>query len=175
MSKEIVNMQGRTHGIGGYNFGCRCEICKEAKAVKRKEYQSSKSWEYQKTYKQRLRENDPIKYRQQQNRNNEIKKRLFEANPERYRWQTIYKKYKLTKQMYLDLLEQQNGVCAICCLPPNRNWLAVDHDHSCCPSIKTCGKCIRGLLCGSCNSFLGRVKDNPVSLIAYLNKYAKGR
>jgi len=173
MTKKIVNMQGRTHGIGGYNFGCRCEVCKEAKAIKRKEYQSSSAWRYQRTYMQRLKENNPAKYRALQDRNNELKKKAFAANPELYRWQMIYKKYKLTKQMYLDLLEQQNNVCAICKLPPNRNWLSVDHDHNCCPGIKTCGECIRGLLCSSCNSFLGRVSDNASSLIAYLEKYAK--
>lgn len=173
MTKKIVNMQGHKHGIGGYNFGCRCEICKEAKAIKRKEYQSSAAWRYQKTYRQRLKENNPQKLREIMDKENNARKAKFAENPELYRWQGIYKKYKLTKQMYLDLLEQQNGVCAICSLPPKRNWLAVDHDHSCCPSIKTCGNCIRGLLCGSCNSFLGRVNDDANSLIAYLEKYAK--
>ena len=173
MTKQIVNMQGRTHGIGGYNFGCRCEVCREAKAIKRKEYQSSKAWGYQKSYRQRLKQNNPQKLREIMDRENEAKKQRFAANPELYRWQTIHKKYKLTKQMYLDLLEQQEGVCAICKLPPNRNWLSVDHDHACCPDNKTCGNCIRGLLCGSCNSFLGRVNDNADSLIAYLQKYVK--
>ena len=167
-------MQGRTHGIGGYNFGCRCDVCREAKAIKRKEYQSSKSWEYRKTYLQRMRAERPEAYAELRRKNNEIKKRKFAENPERHRWSAIHKKYKLTKQMYLDMLEQQNGTCAICNQPPNRNYLAVDHDHNCCPGIKTCGNCVRGLLCSSCNSFLGRVKDNSGSLIAYLEKYAQG-
>lgn len=164
-----------THGIGGYNAGCRCDICKEAKAIKRKEYQSSKAWEYRKTYLERMRIERPEKYAELRKRNNEIKKASFDKDPAKHRWQIIHKKYKLTKLMYMELLEQQNGVCAICKLPPNRNWLAVDHDHSCCPGTKTCGKCIRGLLCGSCNSFLGRVNDDSNSLIAYLNKYAESR
>ena len=173
MNKPLVNMQGRKHGIGGYNFGCRCDVCREAKAIKRNEYRSSKAWEYQRTYLERMRANNPEQYAELRKRNNEIKKRNFDKNPERYRWQSIQKKYKLTKQMYLDMLEQQNGVCAICQNPPNRDWLAVDHDHACCPGIKSCGKCVRGLLCGSCNSFLGRVNDSPVKLIAYLEQYAK--
>ena len=174
MNKPLVNMQGRTHGIGGYNFGCRCDICREAKSIKRKEYQSSKAWEYQRTYMKRLKENRPEKYRELQDRNNEIKKRKFAENPERHRWAVIHKKYKLTKQMYLDLLEQQNGVCAICKKEPQAAWLSVDHDHSCCPDKKTCGNCVRGLLCGPCNTFLGRVDDTSVGLNAYLEKYAKG-
>jgi hypothetical protein len=170
MAKPLINMDGHKHGIGGYNYGCRCNICKEAKSVKRKEYQSSKSWEYRKSYLQRMRENDPEKYRAWLDKNNAYKKASFQANPEKHRWMMIHKKYKLTKQMYLDLLKQQNGVCAICKNPPKRQWLAVDHDHSCCPSTKTCGECIRGLLCGSCNSFLGRVNDNPQYLLDYLRK-----
>jgi hypothetical protein len=38
---------------------------------------------------------------------------------------------------------------------------AVDHDHSCCPGRKACGKCIRGLLCANCNQGLGKFKDDP--------------
>lgn len=55
---------------------------------------------------------------------------------------------------------EQNNCCAICgnvfVTTPN-----VDHDHSCC-SLKgeSCGKCVRGLLCGDCNNVLGRAKDN---------------
>lgn len=175
MPKPQPNMDGRTHGIGGYNYGCRCDVCREAKAIKRKEYQSSKSWEYHKTYLKRLKENEPEKYRAWLDRNNEIKKKAFRENPELYRWRTIFAKYKMTKAMYEGLLESQDGVCAICKNPPNRNYLAVDHDHSCCPGTKSCGECIRGLLCGSCNSFLGRVDDNPETLIRYLKKYPKAR
>jgi hypothetical protein len=166
-------MQGRTHGIAGYNLGCRCDVCREAKAIKRKEYQSSKAWEYQKSYRERLKQNNPEQYRKMQDANNKLKKEAFGKDPERYRWQTIYKKYKLTKQMYLDMLEQQGGVCQICQGLPKKYWLAVDHNHDCCPGTKTCGNCIRGLLCSSCNSFLGRVSDNAKPLIEYLNRYSK--
>lgn len=52
------------------------------------------------------------------------------------------------------MLQEQGGVCAICKQPPRRNKLHVDHDHSCCPGKRSCGRCIRGLLCASCNSKL---------------------
>lgn len=168
-------MQGRTHGIGGYNFGCRCDVCREAKAVKRKEYQSSKAWEYQKTYRQRLKENNPEQFARMNELNSKIKKASYAKDPEKSRWHTIHKKYKLTKQLYLDILEQQGGACAICKRKPKRYWLSVDHDHSCCPGIKTCGNCVRGLLCSSCNSFLGRVSDSAEPLIEYLETYSKER
>jgi len=71
------------------------------------------------------------------------------------------KRFGLTVDDYINLEKSQNGVCAICKNPEeNKNRLSVDHDHSCCPGAITCGKCIRGLLCSNCNTFLGNAKDN---------------
>lgn len=40
----------------------------------------------------------------------------------------------------------------------------VDHDHACCGYGRSCGKCVRGLLCAPCNLVLGHAKDNPSRL-----------
>jgi len=59
------------------------------------------------------------------------------------------------RSLYLELLEQQNGVCKICKNPERSNRyrrLCVDHCH-------TTNK-IRGLLCSNCNRALGLFKDN---------------
>ena len=61
---------------------------------------------------------------------------------------------------YNKLLESQNGVCAICLSPPTKTRLFIDHDHSCCEGAQNCSKCVRGLLCSSCNTSLGLMKDN---------------
>jgi len=29
--------------------------------------------------------------------------------------------------------------------------LHVDHDHNCCNGVKSCGKCVRGIICNRCN------------------------
>lgn len=60
--------------------------------------------------------------------------------------------YGLEPGMFDELLAAQGGACAVCRTtePGERGW-HVDHDHSCCPEAKTCGKCLRGVLCARCN------------------------
>jgi hypothetical protein len=52
--------------------------------------------------------------------------------------------------------------------------LVVDHDHTCCPvDSRSCGKCVRGLICRTCNSAAGLLYDNPAiarSLGDYLDR-----
>lgn len=52
------------------------------------------------------------------------------------------------------------------------NKLQIDHDHSCCAGVKSCGKCIRGLLCPRCNKILGFSKDS-ILLLEKLIDYLK--
>lgn len=68
--------------------------------------------------------------------------------------------YSITPEIYDKLLTSQGGVCAICGKPKVNKNLAIDHDHSCCPGKKSCGKCIRGLLCLLCNRALAQFGDN---------------
>ena len=96
----------------------------------------------------------------------------------------ITAKYGLTRADYEKLLKAQNGVCFICKLPETVTHhgkvihLAVDHDRSCCPDHrKTCGKCIRALLCADCNRLVGRFEANPEKIqgiINYLSTVGKG-
>lgn len=61
--------------------------------------------------------------------------------------------YNLTIDQYRELLDKQDGRCAICRNKPQRMRLAVDHDH------KT--GLVRGLLCTRCNhKLLGSAHDN---------------
>ena len=85
-------------------------------------------------------------------------------------------KYNLTVEDYNKLLEKQNRLCAGCDRSQDefKNLLSVDHDHSCCSGAKSCGKCIRGLLCQPCNLILGNAQDNIETfkrLIKYLRKW----
>jgi Recombination endonuclease VII len=71
--------------------------------------------------------------------------------------------YKLSELQFEKMVASQNGLCLVCELPLNDD-IHVDHDHLCCPTIKTCGKCIRGLIHGQCNIGLGAFGDSPEKL-----------
>ncbi|MFJ3248304.1 endonuclease VII domain-containing protein [Streptomyces sp. NPDC086782] len=76
--------------------------------------------------------------------------------------------YGVTIDEYDAMLSAQDGVCAICKAPdPTGKELAVDHDHTCCPdAAKSCGECVRGLLCWPCNVGIGHLRDDPKILTA---------
>lgn len=80
----------------------------------------------------------------------------------------LKKKFGISPEDYDQLLESQDGRCAICRRPDSRSRYKpfhVDHDH------KT-GK-VRGLLCAGCNTGLGNLQDDPEVLlraIAYLRR-----
>lgn len=96
-----------------------------------------------------------------------------ERDPIKLRGWQLKRKYNLTYEQYLEMLEAQGGVCAICANTAARD-LHVDHDHSCCPGQHSCGKCVRGLLCARCNPALGAFNDDRSTLakaIAYLERH----
>ena len=53
-----------------------------------------------------------------------------------------------------------DGLCAIC-RKTDRVRLCSDHDHSCCCGKVSCGECVRGFLCRSCNQGIGFLLDSP--------------
>ena len=69
------------------------------------------------------------------------------------------KRFQITESAYLALVALQGNRCAIC-LGEFIETPHIDHDHKCCPrSSRSCGSCIRGLLCLNCN--MGRYPENP--------------
>lgn len=81
-----------------------------------------------------------------------------------YLWTT----YRLREEDYLSMLETQNGTCAICTGPPTRGFFVVDHNHACCPGKRSCGNCVRGLLCDACNLGISALERHPVRVLSYM-------
>lgn len=84
----------------------------------------------------------------------------------------LKEKYGLTLEEYDQMLEEQNGVCAVCHKPERViseygivRRLAVDHNH-------TTGK-VRGLLCQACNTTLGKVSES-IEVLLQLAIYLEG-
>ena len=76
-------------------------------------------------------------------------------------WRNCLKRFNLTEEQYDEMFKRQLGLCAICHKPETGGIrLAVDHDHACCNSDSSCGKCVRGLLCKRCNMGIGLLGDN---------------
>lgn len=92
------------------------------------------------------------------------------SNPDIRKNRVLIKTYNISLEEYNAMVEAQEGLCAVCGRSDDRS-LCVDHDHSCCPGKKSCGKCIRGLLCNDCNRALGLLGDSSdrvASALGYL-------
>jgi hypothetical protein len=80
--------------------------------------------------------------------------------------------YGLSETSFNELLEKQQGVCAIC-KTADWGWRGVphvDHDHT--------TKKVRGLLCHYCNTALGGFRDSEVilkSALLYMSKAGKAK
>jgi len=92
--------------------------------------------------------------------------------PKRRLEQHLKYKYNLSIERCLEILDEQNGNCAICSdiLPDlfqyenRRRGYAIDHNHE-------TGE-VRGILCTECNALLGMAQDSVEilsSAIDYLN------
>lgn len=64
-----------------------------------------------------------------------------------------FKRRGITKEMFLEKVKQQNGVCAIC---HSEDDLVIDHNHN--------TNEFRGALCRNCNRALGLFGDNVNTL-----------
>lgn len=83
--------------------------------------------------------------------------------------------YNITESTWDDILVSQGGLCALCGTPePGSKGWALDHDHSCCPGVRSCGACLRGILCGSCNTGLGMFRDSGARLQQAIDYVQRG-
>lgn len=92
--------------------------------------------------------------------------------------QRLKSKYGLTVEQFEAMLVAQDMTCTLCQEEfdtEQHNGICVDHDHNCCRGQKTCGRCIRGILCCECNKKLHDDIEWHLRAIKYLNSYQLAR
>ena len=102
-------------------------------------------------------------------------------NPEKRReqGQAQHRKarYGVSRETFRRMLVSSAGVCAICRqLCVSGHALSIDHNHQCCSGEKSCGQCLRGLLCKACNRLLGDSRERIEVLqaaIRYLRQWSR--
>lgn len=93
--------------------------------------------------------------------NPEKVKARYSREKAKSRWNFLLRTYNLTQDDYNKILLEQSNRCQICkVLFSGKRSPAVDHNHACCPGSRSCGKCVRSILCNNCNSMLGHAKDD---------------
>lgn len=88
----------------------------------------------------------------------------------------IARRYGVDPSWYAATMKRQGGGCAVCGAAPNGRRMHVDHDHSHCTSNQGCLDCVRGLLCGPCNTgigMLGESVDRLAKAAAYLRSHGR--
>jgi hypothetical protein len=81
------------------------------------------------------------------------------------RWTNIKRRYKISKEQYLQIIKEQDEKCVICHLPTGPRSV-VDHCHA--------SGVVRGVICNNCNLLIGLSKEDKEILeraIEYLNKW----
>ena len=112
-----------------------------------------------------------VEYRQ---RNKDKIKKDRKENHEKHKGYSLKRSYGITLEEYKNRLKDQDYCCASCGISTKEleadvkitrhRQLVVDHCH-------TTGK-VRGLLCNSCNTSLGLLKENLVALVG-LTRYVE--
>lgn len=144
--------------------------CKECNKIKSNKYYYSNL--------RKIRKKAKIKYSKNK-KYVALKTKIFNSTPKGkilLRKNYLNVNYNISIEDYESKLKSQNYRCYLCKskTSKNRNFrFCIDHNHICCSGRKSCGKCIRGLLCNTCNTRLGLYEKYKKFFVKDLPKYIK--
>lgn len=153
------------HGTpNGYsNWRCRCDLCKAAVLVDRK-----------RTRAQGLPDGDERHgtvsgYTNWGCRCRECTDAAVAQGEPNRKKNALWFHYRMTEEDWERMWASQGQACAVCRrskTDEDKRSFHIDHSHSCCPGPRSCGECVRAILCHGCNVALGLVQDSPHRLRA---------
>ena len=162
----------------GNRYRAECKLCTKSGQVARNAKNKEEKREYNRTYREENHQailQQKSEYRDENRETiNEKQRRRRKEAPLMFRQIELKKSFKIDLAKFNQMLAEQGGVCAGCGTSEPKgayNQWVVDHDHACCPKKRTCGKCVRGILCHHCNATLGWSQENIkrlLGLISYL-------
>lgn len=174
LSEQDIYKEKNKKSLSGYQL--RCHLCKIDKDRKWKFNHREQHIEASTKWKKQNREKVNIQTREDRKKNPEKYRKWTKEYRDRVGdWritQDIISYFGLTLEQYNKLFEDHDNLCGICKNPETRKSrtpgkicrLSVDHCH-------ITGK-IRGLLCGACNTAIGKFKDD-ISLMEKAIEYLK--
>jgi len=99
------------------------------------------------------------------------------ADPEKNHDLALRRTHNIDLERWRQYYAAQGGTCGVpgcpktdCGVSPKTGMLQplhVDHDHRCCPGQKSCGKCVRGLLCGEHNRVVGFLERSDIEAVKF--------
>ena len=135
-----------------------CKICNIEKPLA----EMAKGKHYKDGYRNKCKSCDAARMRQ-----------YFKDNPDKYqknkeierKKRPSFQRHHISENEYEKMFAKHDGLCHACTIRPAE---VIDHDHNCCPQARSCGKCVRGLLCQKCNTSLGNLQDDAKQIESLL-------
>lgn len=170
--KKICSKCGVKKTIDNFGFSrprVRRGECKKCQAIYTRKYRKknkskAKQWAFNRV------ERSKIYRAENKERRYTYQKEWVKKNPEKIRGQKYRHNYGIDIEDYNTILKKQKYRCAICGTKKlnrkNAKFFAVDHCHE--------TGIVRGLLCYSCNTLMGKAKDNIdifLAAIKYLYRF----
>jgi hypothetical protein len=114
------------------------------------------------------RQNAVMKVNPERNRARQVRDR--KDNPRRAKGYWLWTTYRVTLEWFDEQWSAQAGRCPICQTqfeqdPHSTHAPQVDHDHKCCAGARSCGSCVRGLICRRCNVGMATFGEDPLLLL----------
>lgn len=95
-----------------------------------------------------------------------------QQNPDKAIAHHRWARYRITAAQATAMLKRQARKCRLCHGNLSLRQAMVDHNHSCCPTRRSCGLCVRSLLCRRCNNLVGYLESTAPLLLKKALEYS---